>query len=89
MIIVELPIVYDLNYKETEKAKESGVEIEPVEIISMTTFIIPNDCLVRINEATNKERTTIFFNSDSYKVDTNYETTLAIIKQEIKKKEIY
>lgn len=85
MIIIEVPIVFAKNYAEIEKAKETGVEIEAEEVINMTTFIIPDNCLVRLNEATDENRTTIYFDDDAYEIDADYEMVLDIIKKEIKK----
>lgn len=79
MKIVELPIVYADNFNEIEKAKESGIEIEAKESVRMTTFIIPDNCLVRINEATKDERTTIYFDDDAYEIDAEYETVRTIL----------
>jgi len=85
MIIVELPIVYAKNFSEIEKAKESGIELEVDPVINMTTFIIPDNCLVRLNESSNENRTTVYFDDDAYEIDANYETVLEILKREIKK----
>lgn len=84
MIVIELPIVFARNYAEIEKAKESGVEIETDEVVNMTTFFIPENCLIRLNEATEENRTTIYFDADAYEIDTNYETVLELFKREIK-----
>ena len=83
-MMIELPIVYALNFDEVEKAKEQGIDIEVTEGLTMTTFIIPKECLIRINESTEQSRTTIYFDDISYLIESDYETVLEIFKRELK-----
>jgi len=85
MIIIELPIVYLYNYDEVEKAKETGVEIEKKEDVTITTFFIPDNCLIRVNAQGDTKRTTIVLDKESYGVDADYETVLEIIKRGLRK----
>lgn len=83
-MVIELPIVFAENYAEIERAKESGIEISPQETIDMVTFIVPGDCLIRLNASSKRNRTSLYFDGDSYEVDANYETVLEILKRAIK-----
>jgi len=80
MKFIELPVVYTQNFDEYEKAKEQGIEVKTIDTIDMTTFIMPDDMLIRINPQSDNKRTTVRFYDDSYSVDADYETVRQMFK---------
>ena len=80
MKFIELPVVYTQNFDEYEKAKEQGIEVKTIDTIDMTTFIMPDDMLIRINPQQDNKRTTVRFYDDSYNIDADYETVRQMFK---------
>ena len=80
MKFIELPVIYTQNFDEYEKAKEQGIEVKTIDTIDMTTFIMPDDMLIRINPQSDNKRTTVRFYDDSYNIDADYETVRQMFK---------
>lgn len=88
-MIIELPIIYLKNFSEVETAEKSGMDVQREETISKTTFIIPENQLIRINPASKDNRAIIHFNDvEEYMIDVDYETVLELFKREIKNNKI-
>lgn len=85
MIIVELPIVYAENRDQVDKDAELGIETEVIESIEKSTFIIPDNCFVRINPNDEKGRTTIAFDTTVYMADLDYECTVLLFSEAVKR----
>lgn len=83
MIIVELPVIFTENYKDVVKAEESGIDIEAVEIVERTTFFLPKDCIMRLNQTEN--RSNFVIEDVAYQIDLDYESCLLIITEAIKR----
>jgi len=83
MIVFELPIVYIKNFEEVQKAVDNNYEIDKIEDISETKFIVPEDRMIVFNPCHEDKRCnlTIFEPSEpqSWTIDADYELVDQII----------
>lgn len=84
MIKVELPVLYAENFEEIEEAEKIGNKIKVIEVMEMTTFWIPDNCIIKLNSASEKKRTTLYLDDASYIIDSDYETVLELFNRAIR-----
>ena len=82
--MIELPIIYAEDLEEIQEAEENGIEVNKAVMVTPTTFIIPDSCLIRINEGSDKKKTTIYLNKTCYIIDANYENVLETFRRAMK-----